>query len=113
MAVHVPRSTLDPLRPWFLHGEDTFAEELSCKPTFGVHANQEREMEMQGKDLLAASDYHPETWDVRWNVHRLLMGLRVHMTSDLEGEIGSIHASEVTRRILAERSRRWTYDDGK
>jgi len=110
------------------------------------------------KICLSASDYHPETWDARWNIHRLLMGLQVHMASDLEGEIGSIQVrqeerrmgrakrrpytyiaqyltnfcsslcssptlllttllsqqvSEVERRILAERSRAWRYDDGK
>ncbi|GMH50371.1 hypothetical protein TrRE_jg306, partial [Triparma retinervis] len=65
------------------------------------------------KICLSASDYHPETWDVRWNIHRLILGLRVHMASDLEGEIGSIQVSEVERRVEAERSRRWRWDDGK
>ena len=55
---------------------------------------------------LSVTDFHEETWDVRWNVRAIAEGVRCQMVRE-EGEIGSCSASDAVRRLRAEESRRW------
>jgi ubiquitin-conjugating enzyme E2 J2 len=87
----------------YYHGMLRFPTEYPYKPPSIFMITKSGRFRTNFRLCLSMSDYHPETWNPMWSVASILQGLLSFML-DSQSTLGSVEASEETRRVLAKES---------
>ncbi|KAH9253332.1 hypothetical protein BASA81_008683 [Batrachochytrium salamandrivorans] len=94
-----------PYEGGYYHGILRFPKEYPYKPPSILMLTKNGRFRQNFRLCLSMSDYHPETWNPMWSVASILQGLLSFML-DNQTTLGSIEASDATRRLLAKQSLR-------
>ncbi|KAG9291420.1 hypothetical protein G9A89_021838 [Geosiphon pyriformis] len=89
------------------HGRILFPSEYPFKPPNLMLMTPNGRFELNKKICLSITGYHPEYWLPAWGVRTVLLGLIGFMTTKANGAIGGIDYTEVERKVLAVKSRKW------
>lgn len=94
-----------PYEGGYYHGILRFPKDYPYKPPSILMLTKNGRFRQNFRLCLSMSDYHPETWNPMWSVASILQGLLSFMV-DNQTTLGSIEASDSTRRLLAKQSLR-------
>lgn len=96
-----PKDT--PYEDGVYHGVLRFPQDYPYKPPSILMYTKNGRFKTHTRLCLSMSDYHPETWNPMWSVSSILSGLLSFMI-DNQPTLGSIEASDSTRRAFAQSS---------
>jgi len=96
----------------YYHGVLNLSPEYPMKPPSIKIMTPNGRFEENKPICTSFTNYHPETWQLTWNIEKMLLAM-VSFMNDTEASTGVIRTSDSEKRRLAQRSLPWNLRNNK